>query len=64
MKSSTSGLGNRDYRPRGSVALTTRQPLPSDVGTNLAGLDCPSVGIVRLRIKSDGVGLFFTCRHD
>jgi hypothetical protein len=48
-KSSGSGLENRDYGCRGSVALTTRH-LSAKVGNNFA--DNRSVGIVRSRTKA------------
>jgi hypothetical protein len=39
----------------GSAALTTQYPLPAEVGTIFAGRGGRSVGIVRLRNKSNGI---------
>jgi hypothetical protein len=54
-KSSGSGLGNRDSRPEGSVALTTLTTLSAKVGTTSPRSGGRSIGIVRTRTKSHGV---------
>jgi hypothetical protein len=45
--SSGSGQENRDYRPGGSVALTTQHPLSANVGTTSPTSGGRSLGIVR-----------------
>jgi hypothetical protein len=47
--SSGSGQQNRDWRPGGSVALTTQHPLSAKVGTTSPRSGGRSVGIVRSR---------------
>jgi hypothetical protein len=44
-KSSGSGLENREYGRRGSVAPTTLHPLSAKVGTNLQWGNCGKVGL-------------------
>jgi hypothetical protein len=53
-KSSGSGLENRVKRPWGSVALTTQHLYPQKLALTSPRSGGRSVGIVRLRTKSQG----------
>jgi hypothetical protein len=51
-KTSGSGLENRDYGLKGSIAVTTWHPLSGNVGSIFAKSCGPSVGIVRWRTQA------------